>query len=159
MCAIDEKFIPTLDFGHINSYTLGGLKTYDDYVNVFKTLEKYIGERYKKVHIHFSKIMYGSKGELKHLTFEEDTEYGPDFEILAKVLKDLDIDATIICERDSHKGMVIGKGGAMLKKIGELARRDIENFMGTKVYLQTWVKVKENWRDNKAQIRNFGYTE
>lgn len=98
MCAIDEKFIPTLDFGHINSYTLGGLKTYDDYVNVFKTLEKYIGERYKKVHIHFSKIMYGSKGELKHLTFEEDTEYGPDFEILAKVLKDLDIDATIICE-------------------------------------------------------------
>lgn len=98
MCAIDDMFIPTLDFGHINSYTLGGLKTYDDYVEVFKTLEKYIGERYKKVHIHFSKIMYGPKGELKHLTFEEDEEYGPDFEILAKVLKDLEIDATIICE-------------------------------------------------------------
>ena len=69
------------------------------------------------------------------------------------------IDATIICERDSHKGIIIGKRGAMLKKIGELARQDIERFMGTKVYLQTWVKVKENWRDSAAQLRNFGFTD
>ena len=66
---------------------------------------------------------------------------------------------TIYCEKDSHKGIIIGKKGAMLKKIGELARMDIEEFMGTKVYLQTWVKVKENWRDSMAQLRNFGYGE
>ena len=63
----------------------------------------------------------------------------------------------IYSEKDSHKGIIIGKKGAMLKKIGELARMDIEEFMGTKVYLQTWVKVKENWRDSMAQLRNFGY--
>ena len=69
----------------------------------------------------------------------------------------IEIDATIYCEKASHKGIIIGKGGAMLKKIGESARRDIERFMGTKVYLQTWVKVKENWRDSDALLRNFGY--
>ncbi len=71
----------------------------------------------------------------------------------------IDMDVTIYCERDSHKGIIIGKQGAMLKKIGEQARREIEHFMGTKVFLQTWVKVKENWRDSLAQLRNFGYTE
>ena len=71
----------------------------------------------------------------------------------------IDIEATIICEKDSHKGIIIGKKGAMLKKIGELARKDIEHFMGNQVFLQTWVKVKENWRDSQAQLRNFGYTE
>lgn len=71
----------------------------------------------------------------------------------------IDVEATIICEKDSHKGIIIGKKGAMLKKIGELARKDIEQFMGDKVYLQTWVKVKENWRDSQAQLQNFGYTE
>ena len=70
----------------------------------------------------------------------------------------LDVDATIYCEKASHKGMIIGKNGAMLKKIGQLARNDIEKFMGAKVFLQTWVKVKENWRDNQSMIRNFGYT-
>ncbi len=71
----------------------------------------------------------------------------------------IDLEVTIYCEKDSHKGIIIGKKGAMLKKIGELAREDIEEFMGTKVYLQTWVKVKENWRDSMAQLRNFGFTE
>ena len=71
----------------------------------------------------------------------------------------IDMDVTIYCEKASHKGIIIGKKGAMLKKIGELARADIEAFMGTKVFLQTWVKVKENWRDNPASIRNFGYEE
>lgn len=99
MCAIDKRIIPTLDFGHINAFTLGGLKTEEDFENVFKTLEKYIGERYKKVHIHFSKIEYGAKGEIKHLKFDEDEKnYGPDYQLLAKVLKKLDIDATVICE-------------------------------------------------------------
>ena len=71
----------------------------------------------------------------------------------------IDLDVTIYCEKASHKGLIIGKQGAMLKKIGELARADIEAFMGTKVFLQTWVKVKENWRDSTAQLRNFGFTE
>ena len=71
----------------------------------------------------------------------------------------IDMDVTIYCEKDSHKGIIIGKRGAMLKKIGELARTDIEAFMGTKVFLQTWVKVKENWRDSNALLRNFGFTE
>ena len=69
----------------------------------------------------------------------------------------IDLEVTIYCEKDSHKGIIIVKKGAMLKKIGELARRDIETFMGTNVYLQTWVKVKENWRDSLAQLRNFGF--
>lgn len=69
----------------------------------------------------------------------------------------IDLEVTIYCEKESHKGIIIGKKGAMLKKIGGLARTDIEAFMGTKVYLQTWVKVKENWRDSMAQLRNFGF--
>ena len=71
----------------------------------------------------------------------------------------IDIDATIYCEKASHKGIIIGKQGAMLKKISSLARQDCEKFMGTKVYLTTWVKVKENWRDSDFLVRNFGYTE
>ena len=71
----------------------------------------------------------------------------------------IDIDATIYCEKASHKGIIIGKGGAMLKKISSMARTDCEKFMGTRVYLTTWVKVKENWRDSDFLVRNFGYSE
>ena len=71
----------------------------------------------------------------------------------------IDLDATIFCEKASHKGIIIGKGGAMLKKISSMARADCEKFMGTKVYLTTWVKVKENWRDSDFMVRNFGYKE
>ena len=71
----------------------------------------------------------------------------------------IELDATIYCEKNSQKGIIIGKGGGMLKKIGALAREDIEAFMGAKVYLQTWVKVKENWRDNVNLIKNFGYRD
>ena len=71
----------------------------------------------------------------------------------------IDIDATIYCEKASHKGIIIGKQGAMLKKISTMARTDCEKFMGTKVYLTTWVKVKENWRDSDFLVRNFGYSE
>ena len=70
----------------------------------------------------------------------------------------IEIDATIYCEKDSHKGIIIGKHGAMLKKVGEQARVDMEEFLGTKVFLQTWVKVKENWRDSANLLRNFGFT-
>ena len=71
----------------------------------------------------------------------------------------IDVDATIYCEKASHKGIIIGKQGAMLKKISSMARADCEKFMGTKVYLTTWVKVKENWRDSDFLVRNFGYSE
>ena len=71
----------------------------------------------------------------------------------------IDVDATIYCEKASHKGIIIGKQGAMLKKISSLARQAMEKFMGTKVYLETWVKVKENWRDNMNYVRSFGYRD
>jgi len=71
----------------------------------------------------------------------------------------IDVEAVIYCEKASHKGIIIGKQGAMLKKISTMARRDIEKFMGTKVYLETWVKVKENWRDNMNYVRSFGYRD
>ena len=71
----------------------------------------------------------------------------------------IDCHVTIYCEKESHKGIIIGKKGAMLKKISTQAREDMEAFMGAKVYLETWVKVKENWRDNLSAIQNFGYTE
>ena len=71
----------------------------------------------------------------------------------------IDVEAVIYCEKASHKGIIIGKQGAMLKKISTLARHDIEKFMGTKVYLETWVKVKENWRDNMNYVRSFGYRD
>lgn len=71
--------------------------------------------------------------------------------------KIVDIEATIICERESHKGIIIGKQGTMLKKIGSAARRDIEDLLESKVNLQLWVKVKKDWRDSDFLIKNFGY--
>lgn len=69
----------------------------------------------------------------------------------------MDIEATIICERDSHKGIVIGKGGAMLKKIGSEARLEIENLLDARVNLQLWVKVRKEWRDSELYLKNYGY--
>ena len=69
----------------------------------------------------------------------------------------VEIEATVICEKDSHKGIVIGKGGSMLKKIGSRAREDIENILEKKLNLQLWVKVKKDWRDSDFLLKNFGY--
>lgn len=71
----------------------------------------------------------------------------------------MDIEAEIVCERDSHKGIIIGKGGSMLKKIGSGARREIEGLMDTKVNLQLWVKVRKEWRDSELYMKNYGYNE
>lgn len=71
----------------------------------------------------------------------------------------IDIDATIYCEKSGHKGIIIGKKGAMLRDIGAEARSEMEAFLGTKVFLQTWVKVKENWRDSELLLKNFGYRD
>ncbi|MBQ7895044.1 MAG: GTPase Era [Oscillospiraceae bacterium] len=96
------------------------------------------------------------------LCLEKEIPHGTAVEVTKFSERDngiIDLEVTIFCEKDSHKGIIIGKKGAMLKKIGEMARVDIEAFMGTKVFLQTWVKVKENWRDSMAQLRNFGFGE
>jgi GTP-binding protein Era len=69
------------------------------------------------------------------------------------------IQATIVVERDSQKGIIIGKGGKMLKNIGIKSRKDIENLLGNKVYLELWVKVQKNWRDKNKDLQNFGYKE
>ena len=91
-------------------------------------------------------IPHGTAVEVTRFTEREDTGI-------------VDLDVTIYCEKASHKGIIIGKHGDMLKRISSLARRDIEKFMGAKVYMETWVKVKENWRDNVNFIRARGYDE
>ena len=91
---------------------------------------------------------------------DKEIPHGTAVEITRFIERDdevIEVDATIYCEKASHKGIIIGKNGAMLKKISTEARQDIERFMGTKVYLETWVKVKENWRDSQFLISNFGY--
>ena len=96
------------------------------------------------------------------LNLEREVPHGTAVEITRFSERDdgiIDLEATIYCEKASHKGIIIGKHGAMLKKIGEDASKDIEEFMGTKVFLQTWVKVKEKWRDSNSLLRNFGYTD
>ncbi len=93
---------------------------------------------------------------------DKEIPHGTAVEITRFIERDdevIEVDATIYCEKGSHKGIIIGKQGAMLKKISSEARQDIERFMGTKVYLQTWVKVKENWRDNLNYIHSFGYKD
>lgn len=94
------------------------------------------------------------------LNLEREVPHGTAVEITRFSERDdgiIDLEATIYCEKASHKGIIIGKHGAMLKKIATDARKDCEKFMGAKVYLQLWVKVKENWRDSDFLIRNFGY--
>ena len=96
------------------------------------------------------------------LCLEKEIPHGTAVEVTRFSERDngiIDLEVTIYCEKASHKGIIIGKQGAMLKKIGELARTDAEAFMGTKISLHTWVKVKENWRDSDFLIRNFGFTQ
>jgi GTP-binding protein Era len=95
-------------------------------------------------------------------TLDREVPHGTAVEITKFTERDngiIDIDATIYCEKSSHKGIIIGKKGEMLKKISSMARADCERFMGTKVFLTTWVRVKENWRDSDFLVRNFGYSE
>ncbi len=94
------------------------------------------------------------------LLLDKEIPHGTAVEITRFAERDdevVEVEATIYCEKNSHKGIIIGKGGAMLKRAATLARQDMEKFMGTKVFLKTWVKVKEHWRDNPAAIQNFGY--
>ncbi len=110
-------------------------------------------ERQVMAEIIREKILWNLDREVPHGTAVEITKFSErDSGII-------DIDATIYCEKASHKGIIIGKNGEMLKKISTMARNDCERFMGTKVFLTTWVKVKENWRDSDFLVRNFGYSE
>ena len=143
-------------------------KTGDGVEQLLKTCEKYAiespflfdedqttdqPERQVMAEIIREKILWNLDREIPHGTAVEITTFSERDNGI------IDIDATIYCEKASHKGIIIGKGGEMMKKISSLARRDIERFMGTKVYMETWVKVKENWRDNANFIRSQGYDE
>ena len=97
------------------------------------------------------KLLYCLDKEVPHGTAVEVTKFSERDDGL------IDLHVTIYCEKASHKGIIIGKQGAMLKRISTLARADVERFMGTRVYLETWVKVKENWRDNANLIKSFGF--
>ena len=110
-------------------------------------------ERQVMAEIIREKILWNLDREIPHGTAVEITRFSERDNGI------IDIDATIYCEKASHKGIIIGKRGDMLKKISTQARTDCEKFMGTKVYLTTWVKVKENWRDSDFLVRNFGYND
>lgn len=110
-------------------------------------------ERQVMAEIIREKILWNLDREVPHGTAVEITKFSERDNGI------IDIDATIYCEKASHKGIIIGKHGDMLKRISTMARADCEKFMGTRVYLTTWVKVKENWRDSDFLVRNFGYSE
>lgn len=100
LCGIDERFLPTVDFGHLNARTLGGIKTEQDYADILDEIENKLGhDRLKRFHVHFSKIMYTDGGEKKHLTFG-DTEYGPQFEPLMEQFAKRGLEPSVVCESD-----------------------------------------------------------
>lgn len=108
-------------------------------------------ERQVAAEIIREKLLWNLEREIPHGTAVEITAFSE------RESGVIDIEATIYCEKASHKGIIIGKNGEMLKKISSAARVDCERFFGAKVFLQTWVKVKENWRDSQFLLRNFGY--
>ena len=143
-------------------------KTGDGVEDLLKVCEKYAQEgpflfpedattdqpeRQVMAEIIRGKLLWNLEKEIPHGTAVEITKFSERDNGV------IDLDATIYCEKASHKGIIIGKGGEMLKKISSMARSDCEKFMGTRVYLTTWVKVKENWRDSDFLVRNFGYRE
>lgn len=98
LCRVDERFLPCVDFGHLNARTLGGIKTKADYSKMLDEIEDKLGyERLKHFHVHFSRIMYTGGGEKAHLTFE-DKEYGPEFEPLMELFKERGLEPSVICE-------------------------------------------------------------
>lgn len=115
MCGLDERMIPCVDFGHVHARSLGGLKTVGDYLTLFDTIENAIGfERTQKIHIHFSRIEFTAAGERKHHTLA-DTQYGPEFEHLARVLIQRKIEPVVICESRDR----MAEDACILKEIYE----------------------------------------
>lgn len=100
LCSVDERFLPTVDFGHLNARTLGGIKSRDDYAKMLDLIENELGHgRLNRMHIHFSKIEYTNGGEKKHLTFA-DKQYGPQYEPLLEEIHKRGLEPSIICESD-----------------------------------------------------------
>ena len=130
----------------LKGYAQGGPQLYPDDMTTDQSDSQVCAEIVRE------KILYCLQREVPHGVAIEVTKFSQ-----RNSSDIIDLDVTIYCEKASHKGILIGKGGEMLKKISTMARADIETFMGAQVYLQTWVKVKENWRDNLNTIRSFGY--
>lgn len=98
LCGVDERFLPCVDFGHLNARTLGGIKTKEDYAKILDEIENKLGhERLKNFHVHFSKIMYTAGGEKEHLTFD-DKQYGPQYEPLMELFAERSLEPSVICE-------------------------------------------------------------
>ena len=133
--------------GELSKYAAEGPQLFPDGMTTDQPDRQVVGEIVRE------KLLRNLDKEIPHGTAVEITRF------IEREDEVIEVDATIYCEKASHKGIIIGKNGAMLKKISTEARQDIERFMGTKVYLETWVKVKENWRDNMNYIRSFGYDE
>jgi len=116
ICKVDKIFIPTIDFGHINAREQGVLKTTDDYLKILRYLIDQLGyDRMKNFHIHFSKIEYSKKGEVRHLTFEDQT-YGPEFKPLATALIKLGLEPTVICESSGTQDIDAAKMKEIFKQ-------------------------------------------
>lgn len=116
ICKLWDNFIPCIDFGHLNARTGGSLKTVNDFKDILNEIVDTIGERGKRLHVHFSKIMYGNGGEIKHLNFD-DTEYGPEPELFAEAVVSLGFDPTIICESAGHQAFDAKSIKEMIEKL------------------------------------------
>ena len=115
LCKVDERFLPCVDFGHLNARTLGGIKSIEDYSAMLYEIENKLGfERLKNFHVHFSKIQYTSGGEKCHLTFD-DNEYGPDFEPLMELFAKRNLEPSVICESAGTQA----EDASMMKKAYE----------------------------------------
>ncbi|MDR0490041.1 MAG: GTPase Era [Oscillospiraceae bacterium] len=149
--AITGDGIPQL-LGVFEKYAREGPQLFPDGMKTDQPEKQIIAEIIRE------KLLICLDREIPHGTAVEITKFSEREESSDTGIAIIDVDATIYCEKQSHKGMIIGKNGVMLKKVGQMAREDIERFMGAKVFLQTWVKVKENWRDSRMMMKNFGYT-
>lgn len=142
--ARQKQGIDTL-MGDLEQYAIEGPHLFPEGMNSDQPEKQVVAEIIRE------KLLWNLEREIPHGTAVEITRFSERENGI------LDVEATIYCEKASHKGIIIGKQGQMLKKISSQARSDIEYFMGMKTYLETWVRVKENWRDNSYLIRNFGY--
>lgn len=142
--ARQKQGIDTL-MGDLEQYAVEGPHLFPEGMNSDQPEKQVVAEIIRE------KLLWNLEREIPHGTAVEITRFSERENGI------LDVEATIYCEKASHKGIIIGKQGQMLKKISSQARSDIEYFMGMKTYLETWVRVKENWRDNSYLIRNFGY--
>lgn len=147
IAAIKGKNTDTL-VNVIQKYIEEGPKYFPDYMITDQPERVLIAELIREKVLHFvhDEVPHGVAVEIEKINSREDKDI-------------IDVNAVIYCERDSHKGIIIGKNGRKLKGIGKSSREDIERLLGSKVNLQLWVKVKENWRNLQNYVTNFGYTD